>query len=83
MQLARKKRLMLSELPARRGVDIFDELATQAAKNADASEVILGKYSKTGVSYDRVGADRGALPTSTWTIGMISNPSWEENRCGG
>jgi len=39
-----------------RGASFFDDLATAATKNADSTKLVLGKWSKTGQSYQKVAA---------------------------
>jgi len=41
---------------APRGVAFFDVLATSATRNADSTKLVLGKWSTTGQSYQKVAA---------------------------
>ena len=62
----------------------FDEIATQATRNAGSNKVVLGKFSEGGRSYTKVGAHYKAsyLKIKNWnevTKGMTQAEIWEIN----
>lgn len=73
------------EMPRiRRIAGSFDDIATQATRNAGSNKVVLGKFSKEGRSYTNVAAHYKAsyLKVENWnqvTKGMTQAEKWEIN----